>query len=83
MNEAMTLRVISPAEVVFEGEVVKVGLPGTQGAFTVLHNHASLITTLEKGQIVYRIKDSGEDKTIEIAGGLATIDCNVVSVCLQ
>ena len=48
MGEAFTLRVISPSKVVFEGEVEMVGLPGTGGAFTVLHNHASLITTLER-----------------------------------
>ena len=51
MGEARTLRVISPSGIVFEGEVVKVGLPGTKGAFTVFRNHASLITTLENGQI--------------------------------
>ena len=83
MSEVMTLRVISPSEVVYEGTVVMVGFPGTQGAFTVLYNHASLITTLEKGRIVYRTEDNGEDQTIEITGGLATIDRNVVSVCLQ
>lgn len=83
MGEAITLRVISPSGIVFEGDVVKVGLPGTKGAFTVFRNHASLITTLENGQITYRTKDSGEDKTIEISGGLATIERNVVSVCLQ
>lgn len=83
MSEAMTLRVISPSGVVFEGEVVKVSLPGTKGAFTVLHNHASLITTLECGNIVYRVSESGDDHMIEISGGLATVERNVVSVCLQ
>ncbi|MCX4258358.1 MAG: F0F1 ATP synthase subunit epsilon [Muribaculaceae bacterium] len=84
MGEAFTLRVISPSKVVFEGEVEMVGLPGTGGAFTVLHNHASLITTLEKGRIVYRVKgEHGDDRVIEISGGLATVDHNVVSVCLE
>ena len=81
MSEALTLRVISPKEVIFEGEADMVGLPGTQGAFTVLRNHAPLITTLEKGVITYR--GSGDDgKQIEISGGLAAIDRNVVTVCL-
>ncbi len=42
----MTLKIISAEDIVFEGEVTMVSLPGTMGAFTVLHNHASLISTL-------------------------------------
>ena len=34
----MTLKIISAAEVLFEGEVKSVTLPGSMGAFTVLHN---------------------------------------------
>ncbi|MDE6544311.1 MAG: ATP synthase F1 subunit epsilon [Muribaculaceae bacterium] len=83
MSEALTLRVISPKEVIFEGEADMVGLPGTQGAFTVLRNHAPLITTLEKGVITYRGSgEQGDGKQIEISGGLAAIDRNVVTVCL-
>lgn len=83
MSEVLTLRVISPKEVVFEGPADMVGLPGTQGAFTVLHNHAPLITTLEKGLITYRESGvQGDEKTIEISGGLASVDRNVVTVCL-
>ena len=83
MSEALTLRVISPKEVIFEGEADMVRLPGTQGEFTVLRNHAPLITTLEKGAITYRGKgEQGDGKRIEIAGGLAAVDRNVVTVCL-
>ncbi len=39
----MTLKIISAVEVLFEGEVAAATLPGTMGAFTVLHNHASLV----------------------------------------
>ena len=31
-----------------------VTLPGTMGSFTVLRNHASLISTLTPGNIAYR-----------------------------
>ena len=39
----MILKIISAVEIVFEGEITSVTLPGTMGAFTVLKNHASLI----------------------------------------
>lgn len=80
----MILKVISAEEVVFEGEVVSVTLPGEKGAFTVLNNHASLISTLVAGKIVYRISDSdvSDDHGHDIEGGVVSVDDNVVSVCL-
>lgn len=46
----MTLKIISAESVLFEGEVSSVTLPGQMGAFTVLRNHASLISTLVAGK---------------------------------
>ena len=75
----MILKVISAEDVLFEGEVDSVMLPGAKGSFTVLHNHASLISTLTPGTISYR--HGAEDGAIDIAGGLVDVDDNVVSVC--
>lgn len=64
----------------FEGTVDSVTLPGTQGSFMVLHNHASLISTLEAG--VVRYVANGDTGEIEVNGGLVDVDNNVVSVCI-
>lgn len=80
----MTLKIISADSVVFEGEVSSVTLPGQMGAFTVLRNHASLISTLVAGKITYTV-GAAADSTVDmldIDGGIADIDNNVVSVCL-
>lgn len=77
----MTLEIISPQEVVFKGETSSVTLPGELGSFTVLRNHASLISVLTKGDIVYKTAD-GSEKNFPIKGGLADVDHNVVSVCI-
>lgn len=77
----MTLEIISPQEVVFRGETSSVTLPGELGSFTVLRNHASLISVLVKGDIVYKSSD-GTDHSFPIKGGLADVDHNVVSVCI-
>ena len=51
----MTLKIISAEDILFEGEVSLVNLPGTNGQFTVLHNHASLVSTLVPGNVdVYK-----------------------------
>lgn len=77
----MTLKIISAVEIVFEGEVRQVTLPGAMGSFTVLKNHASLVSTLTAGEIRF-VDPDGSEETCKITGGLADIDNNVVSVCL-
>lgn len=77
----MILKIISAEDIVFEGEADAVTLPGAAGQFTVLKNHASLISTLTPGVVRYR-KPSGEEVEVETQGGLADVDNNVVSVCV-
>ena len=77
----MTLEIISANEVLFRGEAESVTLTGVLGSFTVLKNHAPLISVLNKGEIVY--KDSSDsEKTIAINGGLVDVDNNVVAVSI-
>ncbi len=76
----MTLKIISTEDVLFEGEVSAVTLPGAKGLFTVLNNHASLISTLVSGNIRY-VQD-GQEELLHVNGGLVNVDNNVVSVCI-
>lgn len=76
----MKLEIISPSEILFSGEVASVTLPGLMGSFTVLNNHASLISVLKAGSVVY--KDLEGENSVEIKGGLADIDNNKIAVCV-
>jgi F-type H+-transporting ATPase subunit epsilon len=76
----MVLKIISAEKVVFEGDASSVTLPGEKGLFTVLPRHASLVSTLVKGKIKYA--EAGGVQELEIEGGIADIDHNVVSVCI-
>lgn len=76
----MTLKIISAEDIVFEGEVSVVHLPGSIGAFTVLPGHASLISTLTPGTVRYTAPDG--EHTAEISGGIADVDNNIVSICI-
>ena len=76
----MTLKIISAEDILFQGEVSSVTLPGTMGSFTVLHNPASLISTLPPGLVTY--KEDGVENSVEIGGGIVDVDNNVVSVCI-
>lgn len=77
----MTLKIISAEEILYDGEVTAVTLPGSKGSFTVLNNHASLVSTLAAGKIAFTEPD-GHSEERRVSGGLADIDRNVISVCI-
>ncbi|MCF0213110.1 MAG: hypothetical protein HUK13_01440 [Muribaculaceae bacterium] len=76
----MTLKIISAEDILFEGEVSMVKLPGQQGQFTVLRDHAAIVSTLTAGNVVYREGDA--DKEVPVTGGIVDVCNNVVSVCI-
>lgn len=79
----MILKIISADQMLFEGEITSVTLPGVLGSFTVLKNHASLISVLTVGVISYKAAgESDNEHNYDITGGIADVDNNVVSVCL-
>ena len=77
----MKIRIIAPDRLVFEGEVKKVSLPGTMGSFTVLDNHAPIISSLEKGLIKYE----NAKGLVEVAvnSGFAEVKDNILSICVE
>lgn len=77
----MRLDIISADQVLFQGEVTQVTLPGELGSFTVLNNHASLISVLVPGKIIYK-DENGAEHSKDVKGGIADIDNNIVSVCI-
>ena len=47
----MILEIISPEKIIFTGEVVSVAVPGVNGEFEMLNNHAAIVSNLKKGAI--------------------------------
>ena len=77
----MKLRIITPNELLFEGDVESVTLPGTVGSFTVLYNHAPIISSLENGKITYR--DANGQTEVAVRSGFAEVRNNVLSICVE
>jgi F-type H+-transporting ATPase subunit epsilon len=65
----MYLEIITPDKRIFEGEVNLVQVPGSKGAFTILKNHAPIISTLEAGKITVKEK-SGKLLQFDVSGGV-------------
>ena len=65
-------------ELLFSGLAHSMTLPGTEGTFTVLADHESLITLLKEGKIIVRT-DSGE-QAFPITKGLFEMSHGQVTV---
>lgn len=75
----MLLEIITPETKVFEGEVKSVLLPGTNGKFEILNNHAPIISTLTAGQV--RVINNNDQKELfDINGGVIEMQNNKIIV---
>ncbi|UKK47105.1 ATP synthase F1 subunit epsilon [Prevotella sp. E9-3] len=78
----LKLKIVSPEKIEFEGEIESVLVPGSLGQFEILINHAPIISSLEKGKVVYTLP-GGEKKLLDICGGFVEVQKNVVSLCVE
>ena len=78
----MLLEIITPEKKVFEGEVNSVQLPGTNGKFEVLNNHAPIVSTLKKGYLRV-IDDNNKIQLFVINGGVVEMQNNKIIILAE
>ena len=78
---SLTLKIVSPERVEFDGPIESVIVPGTLGSFEILNDHAPIISSLEKGTIVYTTKEGKHQ--LNVNGGFVEVKKNEVSLCVE
>ena len=76
---ATQLDIVSPERLVISESVASVTVPGSEGYFTVLGDHAPLITTLKPG-FVTAVDNAGATHSIYVVGGLAEVTGTGVTI---
>ncbi|MGH6935302.1 MAG: F0F1 ATP synthase subunit epsilon [Methylocella sp.] len=69
---AFHCELVSPEKLVFSGDVEAVVVPGTEGEFTVLKNHAPLISTMKPGIVVID-ETPANKRRLFVRGGFAEV----------
>jgi len=78
----MHIVVLTPDQQFFDGDIKSVKVPGINGQFEVLDNHAPLVSALKEGPV--RITDtSGTDTTFNIQKGFIEVLNNEISLLVQ
>ena len=75
----MLLDILTPEKLLYEGEIKSVKLPGTNGEFEILNNHAPIISTLSKGEICVTNTNNDKEK-FNINGGVVEMQNNKIIV---
>jgi len=77
----MNLEIITPDTTIYQGEAELIQLPGIDGSFEIMNNHATLISALKKGKV--KIKKSGKEEFFEINGGVIEVLENKVLILAE
>lgn len=72
-------QILTPDGPVFDGKVESIRVPGTNGDFQVLTNHANFMSSLDVGPVTI-VDATGKVLKIAISGGMLDVNNNVVSL---
>ena len=72
---------VSPAKLVFAGEVTQVDVPGVEGDFGVLAGHAPIVATLKPG--VLTVFGAGAPQRFVVLGGFAEVSSAGMTVLAE
>jgi F-type H+-transporting ATPase subunit epsilon len=78
----MKLEIITPEQTLYSGEVTLVQLPGIDGSFEILNDHAPMIAVLKSGKV--KAQDAQKQvQYFEIKGGVVEVLHNKVLVLAE
>ncbi|NDC41887.1 MAG: ATP synthase F1 subunit epsilon [Chitinophagia bacterium] len=78
----MQLEIYTPEHKVYSGNVYGIQLPGKEGSFEVLENHAALIAALGKGKMKILV-DKHNTEMYEISAGFVEVLRNKATVLIE
>ena len=75
MADAFNFELVSPERLLFSEQVTAVVVPGSDGYFTVMANHAPMMTTIRPGVVEASLAD-GTTKRLFVRGGFADVSAS-------
>jgi F-type H+-transporting ATPase subunit epsilon len=73
MTDTLKFELVSPERLLMSADVSQVTVPGSEGEFGVLPQHAPVLSTLKPGIIVVT-GDDGKQERIFVRGGFAEVN---------
>jgi F-type H+-transporting ATPase subunit epsilon len=77
----LNLEIITPEKILYSADIGLLQLPGVNGSFTVLKNHAPIVSKLTQGKIRVIGKD-GKEYFFECEGGILECKNNKATILI-
>ena len=81
MSGTLSVEVVSPEAVLYQGEATSVVAPAYDGLIGVLPRHAPMLALLGRG--ILTVRASGGEKRFTVGGGFVQVRNNVVRVVAE
>ena len=78
----MNVSILSANKSLYNGSATSVAFPGAKSPFTVLDNHAPIISSLTKGTIIVSNQEE-QVANIDITGGFVEVHNGEVTACVE
>jgi F-type H+-transporting ATPase subunit epsilon len=75
----MNIEILSASGTIFSGQVSSVSVPGISGSFTILKQHAPILSLLSPGDVYVETKDN-KKLSFEVKGGVVEVKKNRIIV---
>ena len=82
MANTFKAQILTPNGPLFEGDVVSVKAPGSEGNFLMLFNHAPIVSTLAVGEVVISKPDNSHI-SYAVSGGFVEMNDNVMTLLAE
>jgi F-type H+-transporting ATPase subunit epsilon len=82
MSSTVKLEIITLTRPLYNGRIVSVTVPTTEGEITVLPNHIALMTPLKAGEIVVR-HEGGKEDYVAISGGFLVVAPKKITILVD
>lgn len=82
MAESFNFELVSPERLLLSEQVAQVVVPGAEGEFTVLKNHAPFMSTIKPG-VVTVTPASGAPQRYFVRGGFADVSENGLTILAE
>lgn len=81
MADKLHFELVSPAKLLKSADVDMVVVPGTEGDFGVLPQHAPVVSTLRTG--IIEVHDGGDAEKLLVVGGFAEVNAEGLTVLAE
>ncbi|MEX0646775.1 MAG: ATP synthase F1 subunit epsilon [Balneolaceae bacterium] len=75
-------QLLTPNGPLFEGNVTAVHVPGIEGNFEILFNHAPIVSTLDIGKILIK-KEDAKELAYAVSGGFVEMSNNTLTILAE